>query len=464
MKKKLVILSLSVIVVAIFLRFFRVESLFIFSMDEEYQANLAWWLVKDLKPLWIGVSASDTGFYLGPGFTYLNYFLFLISKGDPVILGYFSVLMSGATLVSLWWIVKKWFGLKAALLATVIYGFSQSVIVSDLRFWNPSLIPFLSLWFLYSLYEIKNNVRMIILTSFLLSVSLHVHLSLLTYLPIFLVVIFQNYKKLKIGTVFLSIFAFIPGIIPLVIYDINHNFDNLLTPIRLIKKVGQSGSIASFMPKMATFFSSIHDLLFPNYSLISTSAVIILLSIIILRIKRAQQNNDKFLISVATIYLMATLVFPGSIQEYYYLGLTPVIAIIIAITLKSTPITLVLPLVLMFLMVNISSFLTRPVDRGLMVRKKMVQEISLVVDHPFELISYPSYRAESGWRYLFSAYGKLPAKSDADTHFGWIYQDEISSEDPQLQVYVSSSPIEFLSQGTHLVSGIYHAYIIDKTY
>src|SRR3989344_6365810 len=74
------------------LRLYKVAEFFTFNFDEEYQASLAWEQVKNFHPIWIGVSASNVGYYLGPGFTYLNAFLFKISNGDPISLAWFSAL------------------------------------------------------------------------------------------------------------------------------------------------------------------------------------------------------------------------------------------------------------------------------------------------------------------------------------------------------------------------------------
>jgi|GEM_PF-1944979 len=58
------VLPLLIFSLALFLRFYHLPARFIFGTDEEYQAHYAMTLVRDIHPIWIGVSAADTGFYL----------------------------------------------------------------------------------------------------------------------------------------------------------------------------------------------------------------------------------------------------------------------------------------------------------------------------------------------------------------------------------------------------------------
>ncbi|KKQ38833.1 MAG: hypothetical protein US54_C0002G0021 [Candidatus Roizmanbacteria bacterium GW2011_GWA2_37_7] len=62
----------------LFVRLWKVPELFNFTFSEEMQAFLAWEQVKNFHPIWIGVSAANINYYLGPGFTYLNAMLFKV--------------------------------------------------------------------------------------------------------------------------------------------------------------------------------------------------------------------------------------------------------------------------------------------------------------------------------------------------------------------------------------------------
>ena len=98
MKKNLMI-GFVIFLIALSLRVYRLESRYQFGLDEEYQATLAMTIVDDFHPIWIGVSASDTGFYLGPYWTYLTALLLKISNGDVLITAYFAALVGSITAV-----------------------------------------------------------------------------------------------------------------------------------------------------------------------------------------------------------------------------------------------------------------------------------------------------------------------------------------------------------------------------
>jgi len=74
------------------------------------------------------------------------------------------------------------------------------------------------------------------------------------------------------------------------------------------------------------------------------------------------------------------------------------------------------------------------------------------------------YHSSGGWRYLFKAYGKTPDASYADKYFGWIYSDEIKSNQPKLNVIISEYKPDKLP-GKPIVSfqsGVYYGYVIKN--
>jgi len=155
----------------LFLRFWKVPELFNFTFSEEMQAVMAWEQIKNFHPIWIGVSAANINYYLGPGFTYLNAILFYFSKGDPVILSYFSALLGFVTVISLFYITNNLFSKNIAIFSSIIYGCSTLINLHDRRFWNPTPIPFITLWLIFSLIKAKQNTNWYIANLFDFSYS-----------------------------------------------------------------------------------------------------------------------------------------------------------------------------------------------------------------------------------------------------------------------------------------------------
>jgi len=249
-RAKQTVLPIIIFALLCVLRFWKAADWFSFNFDEEYQALISWSQVKDFHPIWIGVSASNFGFYLGPGFTYLNALLFWISKGDLSILAYFSSLFGLITTLSLYHVSSKIFSKKVGIVSSLIYGFSALLIYFDHRFWNPTPIMFITIWLLFSLYQAKNDSRWYILTSILMATALHVHLSLAVYWPLILYLLIRSFRKISIKTWFVAIVSYALVVLPLIIFDINHNFDNILGPLKFL---AGSNNSDSYSPMQETY-------------------------------------------------------------------------------------------------------------------------------------------------------------------------------------------------------------------
>src|SRR3990167_3317458 len=87
------VLFMVIILIILFLRFWKVTELFNFTFSEEIEALMAWEQVKNFHPIWIGVSAANINYYLGPGFVYFQALLLFISKGKLEILAYSAVIL-----------------------------------------------------------------------------------------------------------------------------------------------------------------------------------------------------------------------------------------------------------------------------------------------------------------------------------------------------------------------------------
>jgi len=105
---------------------------------------------------------------------------------------------------------------------------------------------------------------------------------------------------------------------------------------------------------------------------------------------------------------------------------------------------------------------------GLITRKKLIQQIMPYVGNKsfyLETITTDGrkYHSAGGWRFLFKVFGRTPAQSHADDFFGWIYQDEISKNKPELRVLVSEYPAKINKNIIKQFNvGIFYAYIISN--
>lgn len=430
----------------IFLRFWRIPELFFFGIDEEYQTLLASSIVKDFHVIWIGLSAANTGYFIGPGLIYLHAILLWLSGGDPVILGYFASFIGVMTLIFFYLIAREFFDKKTAFMSLALYGFSSFIIYYDRRFWNSTFVPLIAILFFYSLVKAEKNSHWYIFTAFLFASSFHIHASLFIFIPIIILVLIRRLikagQKIKIDwlTIFLSTIIYFIITLPLLIYDLVHNFDNLKTPLRLLQKIGAGGAGVSLSQHINVFSSTLVrfwlDFSLPPF--IFYSLLFFSISAIAWFLLRRENNQNSILKIIVAIYLLMFLFYPGQMLDYYYLGFFPFFALIIAMFLKRLGWKIIIPIVILSAIVSLVAISKQSINSGLAVKKELIKKTANVIgNRSFYLDTNQNYIYFGGWRYLFEIYGKKPASSQADKIFGWIYLKDILPIKPELRVIVT---------------------------
>lgn len=473
--KKIAIILILLLVLA--LRLWKAPELFVFNADEEFQANLAWTIYHHFHIIWIGVSVSYLNYYLGPGITYLNALLFHLSSGDPISLAYFSALLGTVTTASLFYITKRLFGFRTAMLATIFYGASALLVYYDKRFWNPSFVPFISIWLTYSLASAFKNTRWLIAAWILIGVAFHVHLSLMLYWLPLLTVTFLLRRKIRPFLWLIMIGSYLLVVSPLIVFDFVHNFDNLLMPLRILTTNNGSPSRLNIIGNLTSLFSTFGRVWFLRLGTNIMNAhglnghgwivgnPLLSLWTIFLAIT-AVPKAGKILLVIVFLYILGYVFYTKPVTEFYLVGLFPLLAILIGLGLSRLPKFLAAATVAFFVSANIATLLTTSTDFGLPAKKNLIKQVNqYVADKPFYLTTGGNnYLIDGGWRYLFKAYGKLPVSSQADSLFGWIYPDEISSQRPKYKVVVTYGEVQKFAEAAQaeFISQNYRAYILPE--
>ncbi len=431
----------------VLLRFWKVPELFVFGIDEEYGANLAWTIYHNFHIIWVGVSlslgkAGLDGFYLGPGITYLNALLFKLSAADPVILGYFGSLLGVVTSVSILYVAKHLYNKSVALIAFTWYGVSTLMVFFDRRFWNLTPIPFLSIWLYYSLIKSRENTKWLILSSALLALSLHSHLILLVYIFPLIYFTIKERKTISPKT-WIGMAGMLTAISStLILFEYLKKGQNIFLPVRLIQQIVTEKDSTSFnvQPILTAvtelFYSQPYGVQsFPLWiSLLATACVIIIL---IALYRLHTHFKSRLLLFLLLFYLLAVLLWPGIVHTYYLLAFFPLFAVCLGVVFQSIDKRIIAVFISLFAVVNIAIIIQSPTDYGLASNKELVQKVSQYVGDKSFYLEY-SKDAWGGFRYLFKVYGKTPVVSSSDQMFNWMFPDEISQSRPAYDVIISS--------------------------
>lgn len=425
---------LPILALALGLRLLHLNQIYVFGADEEYQINIAMTLVRHLHPIWIGVSAANTGFYLGPAWSYFTYIWLLLSKGDPLITAYVAAFLGTITTLVVFYVGWKMFSKKVGIVASLLYACLPLTTFFDQKYWNPSLVPLLSLLLIFSLYK-KNWLL------FALSYGLvfHTHLSLV---PILFLALYRIREGIEKRTLALAVVLFILITSPLIIFDYFHKWSNITTPLRFNELIQAPHPLV--LEKAKSLGESIMRLWYLNPNSINASEILsacskyrsspsllaipflILILIFFFKKKTWQKENTKLLALGILIISLSYIFFPGRGDEYYLLGLFPLLLFIPGIlwNKKITPILVGLACILGSYTI-ISSY--NPY--GLEAKKQIINQVMKALgNEPFELEEDGKCHKYEGWRYLFSTYARAPERSSIDLSFGWLYPMQIHKE------------------------------------
>ena len=232
-QKLLFILLLAIILLASFLRFYRLDEYMSFLGDEGRDAII----VKDILegknfPL-IGPPTSVGNIYLGPLYYYMMAIPMAIFWLNPMAAAGMNALIGVLTVYLVYYLGKVWFGAVGGLIASFLYALSPVNIIHSQSSWNPNPAPFFALLSIMGLYKAhtSKDYRWLILTGAALAATLQMHYLALILLPISAIGWIKELLRQKGGRFFwngtiLALTFFFLMMSPLIVFDLKHDFLN----------------------------------------------------------------------------------------------------------------------------------------------------------------------------------------------------------------------------------------------
>ncbi len=499
MNRKGIFLLILILALSLILRFYRLHDIYVFNFDEEYQASYAWTLVKDVHPIWIGVSSSFLDFYLGPYFTYFTAVLLYFSSGDPMLTAYFAAFLGVVTTGIIFFVGRKIFNNQIGYIASLLYATMPIFVFFDQKYWNPMFTPIIVLFLFLTLYYNLKSYWFWIGAAVLFGTVLNTHLG---PAPLFLIGVYQFFKGgywKSIKLIIISFLAFLIFYWPLIVFDFNHNFSNISSFLRIGSSLSQSKIAFNPQVKLQSLADTLGRFWYlksgnPNADEINfscnsltvkpefkdvgryakrTSAPLVLsiLSLILIfYYSWVNYNSQKFELKLLTAFLMVAifsfLLYPGASSEYYTMSILVLFTFVPGILISQSNKKLAVGLfgiIIIFSILGINTVLHTSDEFSLGPKKKLIAEVMKIVgQEDFAIEGRGICHNYEGWRYLFKVYGRVPTQSYTDDSLGWLYPKEIGKEKPAITVILSEDRIplkEDLSSLTSVRSGGYRAYI-----
>ncbi|MFH1827256.1 MAG: glycosyltransferase family 39 protein [bacterium] len=249
-KNKFSFYLLLLFIISLFLHLYKLNAFVTFLGDQGRDAIIIKRILTFEHLPAIGPPTSIGQVYLGPFYYYFMAPWLLFSNFNPIGLAIGVAILSSLFTVACYIAIKDMFNQKVALFSAIFITFSSFIIQYSRFSWNPNLLPFfafLSFYFIYKSQQ-KNNIIWYFLGGAFLSFSIQLH-----YLSLFLIPTTALFLLIKLLVSKKKVSSFLKGYatlissfllfsIPLVIFDLKHNFLNLNNFISLSKSSSGIGS------------------------------------------------------------------------------------------------------------------------------------------------------------------------------------------------------------------------------
>ncbi len=426
-KQKHLIPLFLLLVVGIFLRFYRFDAFVTFLGDQGRDAII----IKRILTLEhlpaIGASTSVGQIYLGPFYYYFISPWLAIFRFNPIGLAFGVAFFSSLYILINFLIVEEFFGILTAFLSSGFIVLSSTLINFSRFSWNPNLLPLFSLITVYFLVKSLKDFKwwFFVISGVFLSFSIQLHyLALLLFPPIailFLIKFLEEKNKRKpLSFGFLTLISsFFISSLPLVIFDLRHNFLNLKNLLTFFKTSPQIGS-----NKLIDIFNSFLTLNRYSFNVrlnfLLSSAILVLVFISFIFLLKQKGNIRIFLMFFIFCFLGISLYsgpkfshYFGVIYPFYYIILAYFLSLL-RTSLYGKAAILIFFVVYFYLNFQGYSFLFNKgnyqIEKAKIIANKIFQNAD---QNKYSLTTLPERSSDAPYRYFLEIWGKRPIEKDS---------------------------------------------------
>ncbi|MBI4137326.1 glycosyltransferase family 39 protein [Candidatus Roizmanbacteria bacterium] len=223
---------------AAFLRLYKIRDYMTFLGDEGRDVLIVRRMLIEFDIPFIGPTASVGGFFLGPIYYYFMAPFLALFRLDPVGPAVMVALFGVATIFLLYRFGKELYHPFVGIIAALLYTISPLVIAHSRSSWNPNVVPFFSLLYVYALYKavtIQKKVWFFVVGA-CVGIGIQLHYLFLFLIPVgvaYLLLYTRPLKK-RISHYVFGLFGFFVFIMPFLGFEIKNGFPNFRTILRFL--------------------------------------------------------------------------------------------------------------------------------------------------------------------------------------------------------------------------------------
>ena len=431
-------LATLLIVALVVLRFINLNSHVTFLGDQGRDAIIMKRMVTFEHFPAIGAPTSIGMVYLGPFYYYFMAPWLLLFNFNPLGPAFGVAFLS--VILGLWayYLIYKHFNSLTALFFLFFLAFSNSNISLSRFSWNPNLLPIFTFFTLFAFYQVlyqkseaKNNSRRFlwpVLFGSLFSFSFQLHYLVIFMLPTFLLFFTIRAKQTKqlkslLTKIALSVFSFVFFSIPLLIFDLRHqflNFNNLLKLFNEGNVTSQGSYWQRFQETLVGFWQ--HTWQF-TVSPFWAMTLFILLLVMLFKFGLKSQSNWYFLNLANLLFFIFGFASlnSGRFEHYYgpvYFSLFLTLGFVFSYRFKNCAVCrIVIPIfLLIFLAANFLKFKVYFQPGGNQIKQAQIISHSIleqVTQTPYQLVSIPFTETHGQHRYYLELFGNRPLNENS---------------------------------------------------
>lgn len=333
-------LLLLILVLAFFIRIYRINDLLGFWYDQGRDALVIWDLIHKGKLFLIGPTTGIEGIFRGPWYYWLIAPFYFLGKGNPV---YPSVFLSFTTVVAIgmaYFLTEKIGGKVSAFLVLIISSFSHSFVSSSRWLSNPTPMYLISMIFIASLYALNRGKKWAPpLSAFSVGLAMQFGSAAeIFYIPSLAVLLYINRKRLpKASVLIVSLLIFLVLFVPQILFDVKH--EGILR--NSIKKfiLGDKSFRLSFWIILKTRLAFYYNLIISKFwienKILALPSLMVAALAGFLKRKILLRNRDFGALLIVFVFpLVGMLFFQGNkanVYDYYFTGYYLVLVMIFSI-------------------------------------------------------------------------------------------------------------------------------------